>query len=44
MKLREVMASPRARAAIQPVQTREALIDFLGSKGEAGISRSDLLA
>ncbi|MCX7869861.1 MAG: 5'-nucleotidase C-terminal domain-containing protein, partial [Terrimicrobiaceae bacterium] len=42
MRLREIMARPAARAVIHPVQTREALIDFLRSAGEAGVGIADL--
>jgi len=44
MKLREIMRSPAARATLQPVQTRDALIDYFADRGSAGVGLSDLKA
>jgi 5'-nucleotidase / UDP-sugar diphosphatase len=42
-RLRAIMRSAAARAVIHPVQTREALIAFVSKRGEAGVTRADLL-
>ncbi|MFZ4776888.1 MAG: 5'-nucleotidase C-terminal domain-containing protein, partial [Terrimicrobiaceae bacterium] len=42
MKLRAIMESPSANATIHPVQTREALIEFLTACGKSGVGLSDL--
>ncbi len=44
MKLRAVMESPQANATIHPVQTREALIAFVSSRGKSGVGRQELTA
>jgi len=42
MKLRAIMESPATNATIHPVQTREALIEFLAARGKSGVGLSDL--
>ncbi len=42
LKLREVMNSAEARASIHPVQTREAVIEFLSKRGAKGVGKTDL--